>query len=499
MMQLDALNEITIAEIHRRYRDGSLTAVQLVQWYLDRIEALDRAGPKINAIISLNPDILSQARACDEALKRSGKLSGPMHGIPVLIKDQGDVLGLPTTMGSVLFKDFQPQRDAFAIARLRAAGALFLGKTTLGECGAGDTHGSLFGSTSNVYDTTRTAGGSSGGSGAAISANFAAVSLGQEGFSSIRRPAAWNGIVGMRPSAGLVSRSGVFGGWPAVNGSLGPMTRMVEDAARVLHCLVGFDAADPVTARGVGQFDLPDPTQLNRDALKGARIGVLRQSMGSGSEPDSADFAKVGAVFDAAIDELRAAGAVVIDPVQIEDLNRLLALRSNSLAEEEGAFAHYLAGVKNPPFTDRKQAIADPRFAQTFQGVKTRWLKNPTESAHYASMKAREQLLTNLLKTMAEHQLDAIVHKAVEHQPTRIADGIAPPYVDQKGASHLNTFVLWVPSIVVPAGFTSDALPAGITFLGRPYDDARMLHLAYAYEQHTQHRRAPALQSAKAG
>ena len=152
MMQLDALNEITIAEIHRRYRDGSLTAVQLVQWYLDRIEALDRAGPKINAIISLNPDILSQARACDEALKRSGKLSGPMHGIPVLIKDQGDVLGLPTTMGSVLFKDFQPQRDAFAIARLRAAGALFLGKTTLGECGAGDTHGSLFGSTSNVYD-----------------------------------------------------------------------------------------------------------------------------------------------------------------------------------------------------------------------------------------------------------------------------------------------------------------------------------------------------------
>ena len=140
----------------------------------------------------------------------------------------------------------------------------------------------------------------------------------------------------------------------------------------------------------------------------------------------------------------------------------------------------------------RAEVAASPLYAQTVQGVKKRWGKPPNPEAHYAYLKARDRLMTHVLKTMADHGLDAIVHKAVEHQPTRIAEGIAPPYVDQKGASHLNTFVLWVPSIVVPAGFTSDALPAGITFLGRPYDDARMLHLAYAYEQATHHRKAPA-------
>ena len=157
-----------------------------------------------------------------------------MHGIPVFVKDQINIKGMKTTLGSVLFRDYQPEREGFAIAKLRAAGAIFLGKATLGELGGGDTHGSLFGSTRNVYDLVRTAGGSSGGSGASVSANFCTVALGQEGFSSIRRPAAWNGVVGMRPTVGTVSRGGVYGGWPAINGSVGPMTRTVMDAAKLL-------------------------------------------------------------------------------------------------------------------------------------------------------------------------------------------------------------------------------------------------------------------------
>src|SRR6185312_5582796 len=186
------LNEATIAEIHEAYRNGVLTARELVQGYLNRIEAYDKRGPTINSVISLNPHALEEADRLDAAYKASG-LTGPLHGIPVLVKDQIDVIGLPTTLGSVLFKGYQPRREGYVVKRLREAGVIFLGKVTLGELGGGDTHGSLFGSTRNVYDLDRTAGGSSGGSGAAVSANFCTVALGQEGFSSIRRPSIWNG------------------------------------------------------------------------------------------------------------------------------------------------------------------------------------------------------------------------------------------------------------------------------------------------------------------
>jgi amidase len=215
------ITEATIASIHAAFRNGELTARKLVEAYLARIEAYDRSGPKINSVISINPQALEQADALDAAMRTSGFV-GPLHGIPLIMKDQGDVKEMPTTMGSVLFRNHMPGRDSFVVDKLRKAGAIFLGKSTLGELGAGDTHGSLFGSTRNVYDLARTAGGSSGGSGAAVSANFCAVAIGQEGFASIRRPAIWNGVAGMRPTAGLVSRTGVYAGWPTIIGSLGP-------------------------------------------------------------------------------------------------------------------------------------------------------------------------------------------------------------------------------------------------------------------------------------
>ena len=197
--------DATIGDIHAAYQDGTLTARQLVESYLDRIERYDRNGPTINSVISINPKALDEADRLDAAFKAGG-LTGPLHGIPLMMKDQGDVAEMPTTLGSILFEGHMPGRDAFVVAKLKAAGAIFIGKATLGELGAGDTHGSLFGSTKNVYDLKRTAGGSSGGSGASVSANFATAALGQEGFASIRRPSIWNGIAGMRPTAGLVSR-----------------------------------------------------------------------------------------------------------------------------------------------------------------------------------------------------------------------------------------------------------------------------------------------------
>jgi Asp-tRNA(Asn)/Glu-tRNA(Gln) amidotransferase A subunit family amidase len=383
-----------------------------------------------------------------------------------------------------------PKRDGFVVSKLKKAGVIFLGKVTLGELGGGDTHGSLFGSTRNVYDLERTAGGSSGGSGASVSANFCTVSLGQEGFASIRRPATWNGVVGMRPTIGLVSRSGVYGGWPTTNGSLGPMARTVHDLAKLLDGMTGYDPDDPVTAHGVGRSESSYANALDPHALRGARLGIVRESMGYDSEPGSEDFEKISEVFDRAVVELRQAGAEIVDPLAIPELKALLAQRARDVGADDVMFEEYFKGT-DAPFATREAAMASPLFAKVVNSGRRRWSNGDTHAQHHASMIARERLMTNMLKAMADHRLDAIVHKAVEHQPTLIKDGTSPPFVDQKGAPHINTFLTFVPSIVVPAGCTRDDLPAGITFLGRPYDDARMIQLAFAYEQATRHRRAP--------
>ena len=493
MAQSNAFNvvEATIDDIHAAYKSGQLTCRQLVQMYLDRIEAFDKKGPAINAIITINSDALKEAERLDAAYKASGPV-GPLHGIPVIVKDQADVKGMPTTLGSVLFKDYYPDRDSFVAENLRKAGAVILAKATLGELGGGDTHGSLFGSTRNPYDTERTVGGSSGGSAASVSANFSTVGVGQEGLASIRRPSTWNGITGMRPSAGLVSRGGVYGCWPEIFGSLGPMARTVKDLATLLEVMVGYDPEDPITARGVGHIPDTFTKFLNRDGLKGARLGILRESIGLNAEPDSEDFKKVTEVFDKAIGELKAAGAEMVDPIVIPRVKELLAKRSGGPGETDQSFKNYYGRSANPPFKTPAEAIASPGFSKVVKRSQDRFKRNTDAAKHYESLRAQDELMTIFLKVMADQKLDAIVHKAVEHQPTLIKDGVNPPFVDQKGAPHLNTFLVYVPTIVVPAGFTRDNLPAGVCFIGRPYDDGNLIKFAYAYEQATHHRRPPA-------
>ena len=482
--------ETSIDAIHAAYKSGELTCRQLVQMYLDRIEAYDKKGPALNALITLNSQALDEADRLDAEFKKSG-LSGPLHGIPVVVKDQADAAGMPTTLGSLVFKDYHPDRDCFVVANLKKAGAIILGKTTLGELGGGDTHGSLFGSTRNPYDLERTVGGSSGGSAACVSANFSTVAVAQEGLASIRRPSTWNAVAGMRPTAGLVSRAGVYGGWPSINGSLGPMARTVADLAKLLDAMAGYDPDDPLTARGVGHLPQSFTKFLDKQALKGARLGILRESIGLGSEPESDDFKKIDEIFDRAVGELKAAGAVVVDPIVIPNVNQLLGKRAGSAKDEEESFNRYFSRNAKRPFKSRAEAAAAPDFPKVVKRSRERFSRSPDDTAHYEYLKARDELMTNLLTVMADNQLDAIVHKAVEHQPTLIKDGINPPFVDQKGAPHINTYLVYVPSIVVPAGFTRDNLPAGITFLGRPYDDANMIKLAYAYEQATHHRKPP--------
>ena len=375
------------ADIHAAYKAGTLTARQLVQTYLDRIDAYDKKGPAINSIISLNPKALEEADRLDAAFKASGFV-GPLHGIPVIMKDQADIAGLPTTLGSVLFKDYMPDRDCFVVAKLKKAGVIFIGKATLGELGGGDTHGSLFGSTRNVYDLERTAGGSSGGSGASVSANFCAVAVGQEGFASIRRPSIWNGVVGMRPTMGLVSRGGVYGGWPTINGTLGPMARTVTDAAKLLDSMVGYDPDDPVTGYGVGNTADSYSATLDKAALKGARIGILRETIGYAAEPDNDDFKQISEVFDKAVSDLRQAGAEIVDPIVIPDLKALIAKRARSVEDDDLMFELFFKGGK-APFATRADAMASPLFQKVTNSARKRWTNAIPGAAARLSQGAR--------------------------------------------------------------------------------------------------------------
>ena len=486
--------EATIDDIHAAFKFGRLTARGLVQLYLDRIAAYDKRGPNINSIITLNDHALEDADRLDTTYRASG-LIGPLPGIPVLVKDEIDAAGMPTTLGTQVFKDYRPSRDAFAIGKLRRAGAIILGKSTLSEYAAGDTYGSMFGITRNPYDLERTVGGSSGGSGAALAANFSTLAIGEETFASIRRPGGWNDVASLRPTPGLVSRSGMWDGYPSPTAQMGPMARSVKDLALLLDSMVGYDPEDPVTALGIGMIDGSYTRFLDKDGLKGARIGILRESIGVQSEPESEDFKKVDAVFDRNVAELKAAGAVVIDPIVIPNLKALLVRRANNPNDFEAGLKIYLARNPNSPIKSRQDIANSPELAKSFPPTKADRWRNPVpvlDASRYLDyLQAREELMFTVLKVMADNKLDTIVHKTVEHQPTPIKEGINPPYSSNKGVPTWNTFLVYAASMTVPSGFTTDSLPVGITFFGRPYSEPTLLRLAYAYEQATHHRAPP--------
>lgn len=489
--------ETNITAIHEAMKAGRLTSRQLVQLYLDRIAAYDQQGPKINCVLALNPDALADADRLDADFKATGVFSGPLHGVPVLVKDEVDVANMVTTQGTVMFKDYKTPLDAFAVARMRAAGAIILGKTTLSEFAGGDTYGTLFGASRNPYATDRTVGGSSGGSGGALAANFATLAVGEETSSSLRRPAAWGALVGMRPTPGLVSRSGMWDGHPVPTAQMGPMALNVTDMAKMLDGMVGYDPEDPITALGVMHTPKTYTAFLDRDGLKGARIGVIRDILSPNSEPDSDDFNQVDEVFNRAVTELRAAGATVVD-VTIPDLKTLTSKRATDPTLTAEALRVYLSRNPNSPFKNQADIDAHPEMANSFK-VRSGWgrgrnadAKQPEASELLESVRAREQLMINIAKVMADQRLQALAYKAVEHQPPLIAEAMNPPYKRTRGVVALNTFLIHASTITVPMGFTRDNLPAGLAFLGLPFSEPTLIKFAYAYEQATHHRRPPA-------
>jgi len=269
------------------------------------------------------------------------------------------------------------------------------------------------------------------------------------------------------------------------------MARTVTDLANLLDVIVGYDTEDPLTARGVGHVPDTYTKFLDKNGLRGSRIGILREPMGNGSEPQSEDFAKITAVFDKAVEELRAAGASLVDPITIPKLNELLATRTTSPTEVREAFKVFIGRSAKAPFKSFEELLRAPDFSKVVPYAQNRLRGTSDESRHYRFLRAQDELMTNVMKVMADSKLDAIVYKSVEHQPTLIKDGVNPPFVNTKGVPHLNTFLVFVPAIAVPAGFTTDNLPAGITFMGRPYEEGTILKLAYGYEQATHHRRPP--------
>jgi Asp-tRNA(Asn)/Glu-tRNA(Gln) amidotransferase A subunit family amidase len=487
--------EASVADVHAAFARGTLTARALTQQYLDRIDAYDKRGPLLNSIITINPHALEDADRLDAQFKRTGRV-GPLHGIPILVKDEIDTAGMPTTLGTLVFKDYRPPKDAFVVDRLRRAGAIILGKTTLSEFAAGDTYGSMFGSTRNPYDPTRTAGGSSGGSGAALAANLSMLALGEETAASIRRPGGWNALVTLRPTPGLVSRTGMWDGYPTTPAQVGPMARTVTDLARLLDVMVGYDPEDPLTALGVNVKHVPYSKYLDRNGLKGARIGVLREVLGNATDPASAEFKAVDVVFERNLAELKAAGATVVDPLVIPDLKKLMAVRATHPELAEEAMQLYLGRTPDWPFRTREAIGKHPDMDKAIPPTKaTQWraLQPKTDWAQWGQyLRAREQLTINIAKVTADNRLDAIVHKTVEIPPITLAEALTPPYkTGNNYISTLNTFLVFAATMTVPSGYSEGGLPTGLTFFGPAYTEPTLLKLAYAYEQATHHRTPP--------
>ncbi len=492
----DGIAEATVADLQRRMEQGQATARSLADAYLDRIARLDRSGPAVNSVLEINPDALAIAEALDRERKEKGP-RGPLHGIPVLIKDNVDTADrMETTAGSLALLGSRPSKDAFLVERLRAAGAVILGKTNLSEWAnfrsTRSTSGwsGRGGQTRNPYALDRNPSGSSSGTGAAIAASFAAVGVGTETDGSIVSPCSVQGLVGIKPTVGLVSRAGVIP-ISASQDTAGPMCRTVTDAAILLSALAGKDPRDPATAAAEGIADYA--LGLDPKGLEGARIGVVRVQ-GFGRNP-AAD-----AVFDAAVAAIRKLGATVIDPVdlawskEIDDAEYevLLYEFKDGMAKylaERGGTLKTLADLAVWNDANREQEM--PWFGQEiFRAAEA---KGPLSDEAYR--KARQTCVDGartrgLEATLAADRLDAIV------TPT---NGFAWPIDWVNGDSYTGgsssiAAVAGTPSVTVPAGEVF-GLPLGISFSGPAWSEAKLIRFAYAFEQGTKARRPPSFRA----
>jgi len=477
--------EKSMTQLQAAMAAGQVTSEQLVSLYAARIKAYDQAGPRLNSVILVNPRAAADARELDRERRERGP-RGPLHGVPVLLKDNFDTADMPTTGGSLALVGVVPAQDAYQVRMLRRAGAVLLGKVNLHELALGLTSVSSYGGqTLNPYDRSRAPGGSSGGSGVAAAACFAAFTMGTDTSGSIRIPSSHNSIVGLRPSLGLSSRAGIipFG---HTQDTGGPMARTVEDIAIILDATVGYDAADPSTAASSGRMPRTYLSSLKTGSLKRARIGVLMEFFGTAPED-----AEVAAVVRRAIDEMKTLGVTAID-VDVPDLAKLVAA-ANLLTQELkvylGAYLKNAGGYASSV----DDLLQSGLYSSSLQGILD--VANGTADDYLsgddykARLAARDTLGKALLAVMDANRLDAIVYPTIR----RIAPLIGGAQPGSNAALSANT---GFPAISVPAGFTPGGFPVGVELLGRPFAEATLLALAFDFEQATHHRRPPLLDRA---
>ena len=482
--------ELSAVDASQRMTAGTLTSRALTQGYLDRIRQIDDAGPTLNAVIEISPTAIADAAALD-AERKAGKVRGPLHGIPILIKDNIDSVGMVNSAGSLALAGNRPKQDAFIVARLREAGAVILGKTNLSEWAnfrsTRSTSGwsSRGGQTKNPYVLNRNPCGSSSGTGAAIAASLAAIGVGTETDGSIICPASVNGLVGIKPTVGLVSRRGIIP-IAASQDTAGPMARSVADAAMLLTALAGVDEHDPAASGAKGKIP-PQYGLLDDAALKGKRVGVLRQAMGF--HPD------VDAAFNKAIDVIKGEGAIVID-VKIDhysdwDNAELEVL----LYEFKDGLNQYLKGAGSPHASLEaiiafNKAHADkvmPFFGQElFERAQA---KGPLTDPAYRKARESARRLAGtegLVPALDRDRLDAII--APSMSPAWLTDHVLGDHF--VGAGYGMAAVAGTPSITVPVG-DAYGLPLGLTIMGREYSEAEIIALAHSIEQKIKARKAP--------
>jgi amidase len=490
------LEEATLADLQAGMASGRMTARSITQQYLARIEEIDRKGPTLRHVIEINPDALSIADALDGE-RKSGRVRGPLHGIPILLKDNIDTADrMTTTAGSLALEGSIPLQDAFIAAKLRAAGAVFLGKANLSEwANFRSTHSSSGwsgrgGQARNPYILDRNPCGSSSGSGGAVSANLCALAIGTETDGSIVCPSSANGIVGIKPTLGLVSRAGII---PIAHSqdTAGPMARTVRDAAVLLNVLTGIDPRDSATqsAHARGQIDYT--RSLDPNGLRGARIGVARTRFFGYSDVTDK-------LVNDAIGQLKAQGAVIVDPANIETAGKFDDSEFDVLLYEFKADLNaYLAGLGPKAPVRTLQAIID--FNERNKEREMQWFgqeiflmaqkKGPLSEKKYRDALAKNLRMSRaqgIDATMNKYRLDAIV--APTGSPAWTTDLLNGDHFS--GASSTPAAVAGYPNINVPAGFAHN-LPVGISFFGRAHSEPTLIKLAYAYEQATKHRRAP--------
>lgn len=483
------LTAATVPELREALDAGAITSEKLTQLYLARIAAYDQTGPSLNAIIFLNTEALATARALDEEFKRSGPRS-TLHGIPVLVKDNYDTADMPTTGGSIALAGAIPAYDAFMIKKLREAGAVLIAKTNMDEMARGGNGvSSLGGQTLNPHRPDLIPGGSSAGTGAGVAAVFAPVGLGTETGGSVRHPANDNNIVGMVATEGLISRAGIMPISISQDRG-GPMTLSVYGTAAMLTAMAGIDPNDQITRLSIGHRPpAPYESYLTTDGLKGKRLGVLRDLFKSGAE-----HAPFHALIETAIEQMKEAGAVIIDPVSSgTDLFAMTQNQSLGNDEYRAAFDAYMA-ARGPgqPYASLAEIVASgkyhPRLNERYADslAKPSLDANPEYVAKYRNRAALKKLLEDLL---VRYDLDAFVYPVRSGPLPAAGTWPMPPGVSGQSVSDY----CGLPSITVPAGFTPDGTPNGIEFMGTAFADLTILQIAYAYEQLSPHRQLPTL------